>query len=667
MDTAVSAGPSAGARPRSTFAERRWASKSNPSGRSTRIHVYRPTRTRLGRGTSHASPRRSRPPIAGSTPSPPDRVDAPCVRSRADRAPRRRSGPGRRRRPPAGGRPGAPAPGRAPGPSWSGSVATAEAAASASAPERFGQRVGQACATRPSRCCTASRKATRPATRNTFEPQPRSDRSRSVQAPPNSDQPPPRPACVEARDSGQSRRASRSFARGAQDCSSSSASPAAVTRPRACRIGQGGGESVGAHGLGFTCQLLRPQDGQIAAAWSPDARERFEARGGPRWHESGRGQPARLRSCSGGGGCTSTARSWTRSITSSSQMESSSRRSRKRARWAGLGNVDVLDAGLAAHRRPVRGVRRLFDPETGLWRITVGLDGVPRGPRPAGRGPLRRWPRGVPVRRRDRRAAGEGPLRVERAVPADRPLGAVVPLPSSRCSAHELDATKVRSPTSPRVLDRRALNRTLLERQMLLRRRRVETLDAVERLVGMQAQVPRDPYVALWSRLDRFRPERLAEPLGDRLAVRMTLLRGTLHLVTADDALALRPLVQPVVERTLYGSSPLRTVAGERQRGGLLAMFEDLFAEGPRTRAQLVEAIAERWPERDASSLGYAMYLLPTVQVTPRGIWGPFRASFTASNGGSGGRAHHRTGRDDGAFRRVRPVHGGGRAVVVRG
>jgi Winged helix DNA-binding domain len=177
------------------------------------------------------------------------------------------------------------------------------------------------------------------------------------------------------------------------------------------------------------------------------------------------------------------------------------------------------------------------------------------------------------------------------------------------------------------VLERRALNRALLERQMLLRRRRVEALDAVERLVGMQAQVPRDPYVALWSRLDRFRPERLAEPIADRRAVRMTLLRGTLHLATAKDALSLRPLMQPVVERTLYGSSPLRTAVGSVDIDELLALFDERFAERPRTRAQLVDAIAERWPERDASSLGYAMYLLPTVQVTPRGTWGQTGAS----------------------------------------
>jgi hypothetical protein len=176
--------------------------------------------------------------------------------------------------------------------------------------------------------------------------------------------------------------------------------------------------------------------------------------------------------------------------------------------------------------------------------------------------------------------------------------------------------------TATRVLERRALNRALLERQMLLRRRRMPVLAAVEHLVAMQAQVPRDPYVALWSRLDRFRPGSLAEPIAERRAVRMTLLRGTLHLVTDRDALALRPLVQRVVERTLYGSSPLRTAADSADVDELLTLFRELFDERPRTRAELVEAIRERWPDRDASSLGYAMYLLPTVQVTPRGLWG---------------------------------------------
>ena len=59
------------------------------------------------------------------------------------------------------------------------------------------------------------------------------------------------------------------------------------------------------------------------------------------------------------------------------------------------------------------------------------------------------------------------------------------------------------------ALSRRALNRATLERQLLLRRSELPVLDAVEHLVGLQAQVPLNPYTALWSRLDGFRPEEL--------------------------------------------------------------------------------------------------------------------------------------------------------------
>jgi DNA glycosylase AlkZ-like len=180
------------------------------------------------------------------------------------------------------------------------------------------------------------------------------------------------------------------------------------------------------------------------------------------------------------------------------------------------------------------------------------------------------------------------------------------------------------------VLDRRTLNRALLERQILLRRKRVSALRAVERLVAMQAQVPRDPYVALWSRLEPFRPEALAEPIADRRAVRMTLLRGTLHLVTARDALSLRALIQPVIEGVLHGSSPLRGAVGSVDASELLRLIRERIEVRPCSRAELAKAIAERWPDSDATSLGYAMYLLPTVQVTPRGVWGQTgRSAFT--------------------------------------
>lgn len=175
---------------------------------------------------------------------------------------------------------------------------------------------------------------------------------------------------------------------------------------------------------------------------------------------------------------------------------------------------------------------------------------------------------------------------------------------------------------SPRTtLTKRALNRALLERQMLLRRRRMPALEAVERLVALQSQVPRDPYIALWSRVEPFRAETLSSALERRRAVRMTLLRGTLHLVTARDGIGLRALVQPAIEGVIYGSSPLRNAAGSADMDELFAALRAWLEERPRTRAELVKEIAVRWPDADPDGLGYAMYALPTVQVTPRGLW----------------------------------------------
>ncbi|HYY76002.1 MAG TPA: winged helix DNA-binding domain-containing protein [Gaiellaceae bacterium] len=167
------------------------------------------------------------------------------------------------------------------------------------------------------------------------------------------------------------------------------------------------------------------------------------------------------------------------------------------------------------------------------------------------------------------------------------------------------------------------MNRATLERQLLLRRSNLPALDAVEHLVGMQAQVPLDPYTGLWSRLEGFRPEELAQLLLDRKVVRIVAMRATLHLVSADDCLLLRPLMQPVLDREIARHPQFGPVLLEVDLAPVLAFARTLLAERPCTGSELRAAMEERFPRHDGAALAYACRcLLALVQVPPRGVWG---------------------------------------------
>ena len=101
----------------------------------------------------------------------------------------------------------------------------------------------------------------------------------------------------------------------------------------------------------------------------------------------------------------------------------------------------------------------------------------------------------------------------------------------------------------------RELNRATLARQLLLARERLEVPEAVGRLGALQAQRPRAPYVALAARLEGFEREQLSRALHDRTVVRATLMRETLHLVTAEDyphdAFAMAPYFNRLREKNL--------------------------------------------------------------------------------------------------------------------
>ena len=181
------------------------------------------------------------------------------------------------------------------------------------------------------------------------------------------------------------------------------------------------------------------------------------------------------------------------------------------------------------------------------------------------------------------------------------------------------------------MLSDRALNRATLARQLLIERRAMPVVKAIEQILALQAQVPRPPHVGLWSRLEGFERRHLLAPLHARALVRATTMRGTLHIMSAKDYLAFRGALQESLTagmRSVAGKAPLpptdALVAAARKRlGGGSLTFNDI-------RAHLVTA----FPGSHDRLMGYAVRThLPLVQVpTEDDAWGfPSDAEFAVA------------------------------------
>src|SRR5919107_2500423 len=171
-----------------------------------------------------------------------------------------------------------------------------------------------------------------------------------------------------------------------------------------------------------------------------------------------------------------------------------------------------------------------------------------------------------------------------------------------------------------RVLSAPELNRALLERQLLLARRREALPRALERVGGLQAQYAPSMYIGLWSRLAGFERDSLTRALERRTVVQATLMRVTIHLVSAADywpfALGVRAARR---ERWMRARPELSA----DQLRGAAARTKRRLASGPLPRAELIEGMDARMFN------GIGMWL-DLVRVPPSGTWERRRADIFA-------------------------------------
>lgn len=170
-------------------------------------------------------------------------------------------------------------------------------------------------------------------------------------------------------------------------------------------------------------------------------------------------------------------------------------------------------------------------------------------------------------------------------------------------------------------LTNRDLNRTLLARQHLLARTPSSVPAMVAHLVGLQAQENLPPYFSLAARLEDFDPHDVSRGLVDKTLVRLVVMRGTIHLLTAFDALSLRQWTQPCQDRERKASQTIRP-ALHVEGDAFTAALDAALADGPLPMKQLGEVLTASFPDVPAQALAQlARVTQPLAQLPPRGAW----------------------------------------------
>jgi hypothetical protein len=175
-----------------------------------------------------------------------------------------------------------------------------------------------------------------------------------------------------------------------------------------------------------------------------------------------------------------------------------------------------------------------------------------------------------------------------------------------------------------RVLTQRELNRAVLARQLLLEPSPLTPPEAVEQVAGLQTQYAPSGYIGLWSRLRNFKRQDLSHALEDRWIVQGTLMRATIHMVSARDY----PLLAAAVRRARRESW---TRVQGRSLDGLdldrvVARVRAHLADGPLRQTELQQRLAADGLPRVAAA-GAGM-LVDIVRVPPSGTWERRRADL---------------------------------------